>query len=365
MSFNPGLTQKTALLLAMGEASGGALIDNLETAISAMPTSLGDLPVTRNDGARPTCYVCCPTVAYVDYALAELRHFTARPLLSLALYALVNLSRPVLWASRVDRHIQPNNWLLATNPVPDLPASEVQAITGALVEQHPGHAIVWRSLNAISDADKFSRFRSAGYDLFPARQVYLFDCRTAPPPAHRDQRRDAALLDRGDYDIVGPETITAADAPRIAELYRKLYLDKYTRLNPQYSASFIEVAHRGGLIAFHGLRRDGRLDGVVGFFDAGDVMTAPLVGYDTALPPELGLYRRLMALATRRARARNQLFNMSAGAAGFKRNRGGMPAIEYAAVYTRHLPVGQRAASWIVRTVLERVGETLLTRFEL
>ena len=59
-----------------------------------------------------------------------------------------------------------------------------------------------------------------------------------------------------------------------------------------------------------------------------------------------------MAIGMRRARERRLLFNMSAGAAGFKRNRGARPAIEYAAVYNRHLPWKSRAAAAIVRAVL-------------
>lgn len=363
--LEPDLSPKTAVLLAMGRDSAGAFIDNLETSITAVATTLGGLPVTRNDGRRRTCYVCCPTVAYLDYALSELRHFEAHPVLRLALNALVESSRPVLWMSGVDRHLQLNNWLLATNPIPDLDAKELRTITDRLLADHPRHALVWRSLNAVADAEKLKRFRAAGYELFPARQVYLFDCRASQPAEHRDERRDALLLARGDYALIGPDQLGPDDYGRMAELYGYLYLDKYTFLNPQYSAAFMAAAHRGGLVAFHGLRRDGRLDGVIGFFDAGRVMTAPIVGYDTALPQSLGLYRRLMAIGMHRARAQNMLFNMSAGAPGFKRNRGGVPTVEYAAVFTGHLPARQRLASAIIRVVLERVGETLLRRFEL
>lgn len=353
------LSTKTSVLL-----DAGALIDNLDTVMSRLETSVGDLPVSRNEGQPRTCYVCCPTVAYVEYALSELRHFTGHPLLSAALHGLVNSSRPLMALSGIDRHVQFNNWLLATNPVPNLDGAELQALTDRFVAAHPRHALVWRSLNAVSDAAKLATFTAAGYDLFPARQVYLLDCRTTPP-VHRDERRDLALLAGSDYAVEPPERLGADDYARMAELYGHLYLEKYTRLNPQYTAAFMAAAHRGKLISFYGLRRNGRLDGVIGFFDAGDVMTAPIVGYDTALPQSLGLYRRLMAIGMRRARDNGLLYNMSAGAAGFKRNRGGVPAVEYAAVYTRHLPRRQRIASWIVRTVLERIGRTLLTRFEL
>ncbi len=365
MTALPDLSDKTAALLAMAEDDRGALIDNLQTALSALPTSLGHLPLSRNEGGARTCYVCCPSVAYIDYALAELRHFDGHPALSAALHALVNAARPVLWASGVDRHVQLNNWLLATNPAPRLDADELAVLTRDLVRAYPRHAIVWRSLNEYSDAELLMRARVAGYDLFPARQIYLFDCRTTQPRVHRDERRDLALLDAGDYAPVASEQIGPADYARMAQLYGSLYLDKYTRLNPQYSAHYMAAAHRSGLLSFHGLRRNGRLDGMIGFFDLGDTMTAPMVGYDTTLPQELGLYRRLMAISLSRARREKLLFNMSAGAAGFKRNRGAVPAIEYAAVYSRHLPVGQRAACWIVRTILEKVGPALLTRFEL
>lgn len=365
MSELADLSRKTEALVDMGRAHRGAMIDNLETAVFAQATSLGELPVTRNEGVGRTCYVCCPSVAYIDYALSEMRHFEGNAALSAALHGLVALGRPVIAATGIDRHMQLNNWLFATNPVVPLAADEIAELTRSLVADHPRHAVIWRSLNEFSDSAQLARFATAGYDLFPARQIYLFDCRDAPPVVHRDERRDRALLDAGEYEIVGPEQIEAPDYARMAELYGYLYLDKYTRLNPQYSADYMASAHRGGLLSFYGLCQGGRLDGMVGFFDLGEVMTAPMVGYDTAKPQQLGLYRRLMAIGLQRARQRRMLFNMSAGAASFKRNRGALPAIEYAAVYTRHLAVGQRVACWIVRAILEKVGPALLKRFEL
>lgn len=366
MTDLPDVSRKTAALVAMAQRHPGAMVGNLATTIEALATSLGDLPVTRNEGRGKTCYVCCPSVAYIDYALSELRHFEGHGGLSLALHGLVNLARPVIAATGIDRHVQINNWLLATNPALPLGAVELEAVTRRLIASHPRHAVIWRSLNEISDTEQIARATACGYDLFPARQIYLFDCRTAEPVVHRDEKRDRALLAQGDYEVVEPDQIRPADHARMAELYGMLYLDKYTRLNPQYSAAFIAEAQHSGMMSFQGLRSpEGRLDGMVAFFDLGGVMTAPMVGYDTSKPQQLGLYRRLMAIGMQRARQRRMLFNMSGGAASFKRNRGAVPAIEYAAVYTRHLPVGQRAACWIVRTILERVGLALLQRFEL
>ena len=94
-------------------------------------------------------------------------------------------------------------------------------------------------------------------------------------------------------------------------------------------------------------------------------MAAPIVGYDTALPAEAGLYRRLMAIALKRARERKLLYNMSAGAAGFKRNRGGVAALEHMMIYDRHLAMPRRLAAGLVRRILHTIGVPLLRHFEL
>ena len=360
------LSNRTKGFVAMAErVASGEMIGNLVTVLSAIDTPLGLIPMTRNDGRGPTCYICCPSVAYLDYAISELRHFSAPPLVKGMLRGLIGAMRPLVWASGLDRQVQPNNWLLATNPVPALDAADIRALTQDLVAAHPDHAIVWRSLNDGAGGAAIAAFRAAGYAMLPARQIYLFDCRTAQVPGHRDEKRDAALLGQPDYQVTGPAAIGGADIGRMADLYAKLYLDKYTPLNPRYSAEFLAEVHRTGLFELQGLRNAaGVLDGFVGFFDAGSVMTAPVVGYDTALPAELGLYRRLMAIALGRARQRQLLFNMSAGAASFKRNRGAVAALEHTAVFNTHLGRRQKLAGWLMRKILETIGIPVLRSFE-
>jgi hypothetical protein len=72
-----------------------------------------------------------------------------------------------------------------------------------------------------------------------------------------------------------------------------------------------------------------------------------------------------MALAAQRARKRKMLYNMSAGAASFKRNRGGVAALEYSAVYNIGHSPGRRLAALLVRKILEWIGVPVLRSFEL
>lgn len=341
-------------------------ISNLSTHVGLRQLDRYLLPVTVNSDPQPTCYLCCPSVAYIDYARDELRHFSEHRLLSAVLDGLLKLGYPLIRAAGLDRQVQVNNWLLATNPIPEVTLEALQAATQAIVQEHPAHVVVWRSLNDYSDREAMQTFGQAGYRMYPARQIYMFDCRDAEPKFGRDERRDRALLDDSGFAIVASAEFRDDDFVRAQMLYQHLYLEKYTWLNPQYTADFMKAAHAGGILEFQGVRaKDGRLTGVIAFFDSGHTMTAPIVGYDATQPQEAGLYRTLMALATKRARERKMLYNMSAGAASFKRNRGGIAALEYSAIYNAHLAPTARLAASLVRTILQRVGIPVLRSFEL
>lgn len=343
------------------------LIANLSTTVGLHHLGAHALPITVNsDPARSTCYLCCPSVAYIDYARAELRHFSGFQSLSRLLDTVLKLGYPLIRAAQLDRQVQVNNWLLATNPLPQVSLAALRSLTGEITRMHPGHVIVWRSLNDYGDADAIRIFHEAGYRMYPARQIYLFDCRNAMPAIHRDERRDLALLDSGAFTIVPSAEFSGDDDARAQRLYQHLYLEKYTWLNPQYTAAFMTAMRVSGLLEFQGLRgRDGQLAGVIAFFDCGRTMTAPIVGYDSALPQDTGLYRMLMALGTKRARQRRMLYNMSAGAASFKRNRGGVRALEYSAIYNAGASPQQRLAALVVRKILDWVGVATLRSFEL
>ena len=342
-------------------------VANMRAGLGLLAHGGRTLPLTLADRADlPNCYLCAPSTAYIDYALEELRHFSRTPPVFKALKLLVGLAGLPVRAMGLDHQVQPNNWLFSTSIQPPGIDADIPALTADLVGRWPDRAIVWRSLNDGCDGAAIAAFRRAGYRLLPARQVYVYDCRETLPEIRRDMRNDLRLLKRSALQAVGPDDIGEADFPRIAELYRLLYLEKYTALNPQYTPAFMRAMHREGIVEFHGFRgADGLLQAVIGFFCLDDVMTAPIVGYDTALPQALGLYRLLVVHGMLEARERRMLYNMSAGAALFKRTRGARPAIEYTAVYNRHLPFQQRLAARTVEAILQGIGVPLMKKFAL
>jgi hypothetical protein len=345
----------------------GDLVANLTTKVEMFEIAGRTFPLTLNDTSEaPNCYICSPSSAYIDYAVDETRNFAAHPLLRRVLKALIGTCTPLVRASGLDHQAQLNNWLYSTNPVPLLDRQTVAALRSSLVARFPDRAIVIRSLNEIADPATIAALKAEGFRMLAARQIYIFADRSAAPAMTSDMKRDRKQLRTTPFERVGDGDFTEADYARAQTLYTMLYLDKYTPLNPHYTARYIAEMHRRGIVSLAGLRRPGgELVAVTGLFENGGTLTQPIVGYDTSLPVAEGLYRMAMAMAQDHATARGLFFNMSAGAAGFKRRRGAVPAIEYNAVYAGHLPPRRRVAIRIMESVLALVGIPLLKRLEL
>lgn len=343
------------------------LVRNLTVRVEALEIAGRNFPLTLNDANEaPNCYICCPSSAYIDYAIDETRNFVSVPLLRGAVRALIHACAPLVKASGLDHQAQLNNWLYSTNPVPRLDRSAIAAIRAVLTERFPDRAIIIRSLNEIADASTIVALKAEGFRMLAARQIYIFADRSAAPPMTRDMKRDRARLRTTPFHRVGNGDFAGADYIRSEELYAMLYLDKYTPLNPHYTARYIGEMHRRGVLQLAGLRdSSGSLVAVTGLFENGGTLTQPIVGYDTSRPASDALYRMMMSMAQDHATARGLFFNMSAGAADFKRHRGAVPAIEYNAVYVGHLSRRSRAAVRVMETVLALVGIPLLRRFEL
>lgn len=365
-----GLSPAQARVRAFVRHGAGA-IHNVATRMAILDTGEHFLPVSINDDNDPAdnSYVVSPLTTYTGYAEFEIRQL-GRPWLTWPLAGLVAGLGGWLARARIDRIVQVNNWLLSTNLYPpDWDGQDLPAITRLLLQAHPDHAIGFRSLNRHSNAGLMDRLLDLGYLSVPSRQVYLFDGRAgagASYLARRDSRKDARLLARSPYRQVPGDALVDSDYPRLEQLYNLLYLDKYCPLNPQFSADWLHAGQRDGWLELTALRSpEGSIDGVLGWFADAAIMTTPVVGYDTALPQKLGLYRLIAQISLERAAASRRLLNMSAGAARFKRLRGGQPEIEYSLVYVRHLPRERQRVWRVLSRLLHSVGVPVMRKFQL
>ncbi|MFC5406125.1 GNAT family N-acetyltransferase [Cohnella soli] len=354
-------------LLPLLERGSEQYVRNVRTSLYVLSVDGMPVPITVNDAEYDNAYVVSPYTHYVSYARQELELLGNRALIQV-LDALLTAIGALLKRSRFNRIVHVNNWLMSTNLYPALRSEQWEDALDKLLSVFPGHAVAFRSLNSSLNAPELERLRSRKCRLVPSRQIYLLQT-DLPDFGNAKSRwllkRDRALADEHGYEQVNADGMTDYDIPRIAELYRMLYLEKYSFHNPQFTERLLTDALHEGTLELHGFRRNGRLDAILGFYVRDGVMTTPLFGYDTSLPQKLGLYRMLSALLIELARSRGLLLHESSGAAQFKRNRGATAEIEYTAVYDRHLPQRRRLSWMALEWLLNRIGVPLLRKYKL
>ncbi|QXG50002.1 hypothetical protein [Pseudomonas viridiflava] len=347
------------------------LIANVRTRMALLDTGTQQLALSINDGHDPedNCYVVSPRTAYSGYAREELNRI-GRPWLTRPLSALTQGVDALLSAAKVDKLVHVNNWLLSTNLYPaDWDLNELPQISAFLQRTFPDHALSFRSINEFSNPELKQRLSGLGFLSVPSRQVYVFDGRSgadAPFLRNHNTRLDRTLLRRSPYEVVPGSALSDSDFVRVEQLYNLLYLDKYCRLNPQYSARWMQRGQREGWLELRVLRNpDGRIDGALGWFANDATISTPIVGYDTALPQKTGLYRQLTCLCLLEAAERRTILNFSSGAAGFKRLRGGQPQIEYSLIKVAHLPWRRRLIWRLLSVLLHGIGVPLMRTLKL
>jgi hypothetical protein len=322
-------------------------------------------PLTLASSSRVNSYPCSLLTQYVRYPLEELGLVKRRGLRALAWLSLQGLGG-LLRAGQIDKTVQWSSRLLSTNPHPSELKAAILPVTRELCRAFPGHAVLVKNIDPFLDPELPARFEAAGYTLITSRQVYYFDGRNPAFLGKSTVKRDLrALAQLEEHTPIEHAQITSADVPRITELYHKLYVHKHSSLNPRYTGSFVARALEERWMEFQGLRhQSGRLDAVCACYCNGGIVTAPFIGHDTSLPVDAGLYRHLVSLLLQRVAQHRQVLNYSSGAGDFKRRRGGLPVIEFNAIYADHLPPWRRAvfrllaciANGPVRRFLETEG---------
>ena len=315
---------------------------NLDTDFAFLRVGHIELPLTVNEAEWDNSWVCSPFTHYVTYAQEETRKAASPALAGPAVAALRNVGK---WLQRADfnRVVMVNNWLMSTVPWPVWNGEQLPAAVESLRGQWPEHALVFRSLNGRSDAPLIRALADAGVRLIPSRQVWLFEPDSPALLRSRNWRQDLRLLEETDLELVPHESLSPTDFPRIAELYRQLYLEKHSRHNPAYTIEWLRHLWSRDLLRYTALREPGgEIVGVEARGILHGTMVSPIVGYARDRPMELGLYRRLAAIPIRAAREENVRLNLSAGVGRFKALRGGEPVMEFIAVVDRHLPRRRR-----------------------
>lgn len=343
------------LLEGFAGADSRLMIANLRTRLIGVRWGDLVLPATVNAAEYGDSYVCLPHSAYALYAKAELSLVEVGPWAPI-LARLADVAGALLRAAAVNRIVHLDNWMLSTNLHGDWSGQGLNAMRTALARAFPRCILAVRSVDCWSNPILAHALSADGWRLLPSRRIWVVDDLARDWAPRSDIRRDQRLLAASPLQVDELEQLRPGDAERIADLYAMLYLHRYSTLNPAFTSAYIAMTHRRRLLVYRGLRdREGRLMAVVGCLIRGGVLTTPIVGYDTARPVGEGLYRMASVLFAEMALSRGLRLNGSAGAGGFKRNRGARGVTEHTAMFVDHLPPPRRAAIAALQAALNHV----------
>lgn len=338
-------------------------IQNVKTTLYVLRVDQWILPVTVSEVEAKNCYVCSPYAFYGGFT-GEKVDKLQNPILRTGLKPLVATYKEGLRQARLDKIVLVNNWLLATNLYPPFEERQVAQIRDLLIERFPSHAIGFRSINPYDNSRSFETLTHCHFKMMAARPVYFVDTHDPDHYKSRMFRSDLKILESTSYEIIENRDVQDTDIPRLVELYRMLYVDKYSSLNPELTPKFIELIIKEDLLTVKLLRKEGRIDAMMGYYERNGVVTSPLFGYDTSLPQELGLYRMISCILSLEAKKRGALLNMSAGAGSYKTLRRAKANIESIAIYTDHLRFPRRLPWLLLRTLINRVGAPLMLKLD-
>ncbi|MEM9499179.1 MAG: hypothetical protein AAGA28_14745 [Pseudomonadota bacterium] len=342
-----------------------ALIRNAATTMELHDWGGVHLPLTINSGEPNGTFVCSPRVAWTDFIREELTRFP-RPWLVPAIRAVVRGVELLTRRSDLDRIVHVNNWMMSTNLPSGIDPALCTAQTDRLAACFPEHILAMRSLTERHSGPLMTALRASGWLFLPARQVYILDDVARQGLTRRDSRSDAKLWKTGRFKHGPLQTMSERDAERIADLYRLLYIEKYTPLNPQYTPRFVRFAHDIGLLRFFVLRdAAGDIQATGGIRHLGEHAAMPFLGYNTALDQTLGLYRLACHAGSLYAAQHGLRLNKSSGATLFKRTRGATAEMEYTAFYIRHLPRNRQRPFAALELIAKHVGIPILQRYAL
>lgn len=342
-----------------------AMVSNVRTLWLALRSGDRVYPVTVNDREHGDSYVCLPRSAYVLYGREELALVDVGVLRPLLL-AAISMVDALLRVARIDRIVHIDNWLLSTNLHGDWDGSDLKQVRQAVRERFSNHYIAVRSVDPWSSPRLAAALRADGWLMLPSRQVWVIDDVACGWKPRKSVGHDRRILRRSGMKAEDLHTLRPGDAERIAQLYRMLYIDKYSALNPIFTPAWIKLTHRTGMLRYRAVRnRDGAILSVAGSLVRNGVLTPPVVGYDTARPRAEGLYRIASYLFSEQAQTLGARLHASAGAADFKRVRGARPVIECTAIWTGSVPAWRR---WLLRGfagVLWHVAVPIMRRRQL
>ena len=338
-------------------------IDNINARVYAIHVDDLVLPIVEACGNFEDCYTCSTFGYYISYALQSM-HIIENPILRSLASSLLKGFGKFAKNGKINSVIYVNNWLFSTDLYPaDFNAEKIEKIIHHLKVKFPTHAISFRSLNPLTTPHLKNEIEKLKFQEIATRQVYITDARNESIFQTRILKSDLKLMRESGYEVLEESQLTIDDRKKLLTLYRTLYLEQHSTLNPQFNENYMQLAMEHGLLHMRAIRKNGSIDGVVGFYERNGIMMCPFLGYDKNHPQNSLIYRLLSTILLLEAKNRGLIFNQSAGASFYKKTRRAQGCIETMAVYTNHLPFSRRLPWFLLKNLINTIGIPAMKKY--
>jgi len=288
------------------------------------------------------CYLFSFIAQYIDYTREEVLEGNSfsksQKIIARFLFPFLRVGGN--WMG-MERTVFVNNYFLATNLYEKNTLLGDPLVTEYLKKSYPNRVIAFRSINESTDSGLLNKLKLQGGLPLACRQLYILDPKRSNFLKKRPIIRDRKLWEK--TNGLYWHKVSKFDPNEIHTLlafYRDLYLKKYSELNPDYCAEFLEATQNSEILDFYILREmdSNRPLAIQAVEYTKDVVCTPFIGYDKRQPKSAGLYRLMHLKLTEMAIEEEKIFNMSSGASTFKKQRGGVPCFDYHIIFIDHLP---------------------------
>ncbi len=315
------------------------LIDNLHGSINYLFINRNTIPYyLPNHHYRNEAYLGSIVNQYIVYGLEEWEEKQGK---KIWIKWLKNGVAGLFRNLRLDRTIHIDMNLLSTSFASCKSALDYWDASAHLMERYPKHALVIRGM---TQPELIESLEEYGYWRMTNRKIYQVDMSHGFPRKKRPLEQDHKRWTKQEnYQWRPVDWNSESELSRILELYRSIYLEKHSRLNPKYTPRFVRYALEKQWLQGEVLVDEKNHPVAVQLYlvQNGQI-TTPFIGYDVTLPREKRLYPFLNLRLMEKAQTGGYLLNMSSGAGTFKKQRGGVGQLEYLMVFDRHLPLYRR-----------------------
>jgi hypothetical protein len=337
-------------------------IENVNTDFRLLKLDNLILPIMINSGKKGMSYVCSPYDFYITYG-SKMLSFIKNPVLRLLVEGIHLTLSKVINYKEINHVVLVNNWPFSTTFYPEITELQINAIVAHLSKEFPNHAIAFRSINPNTTKECYDILKKCGFDLIASRQVYYTNPGD-PKLSHKQiLKSDLKLYREREHQILKESELSKEDLEGALSLYNQLYIDKFSFLNPQIKETFLKLGAENKLLELRVLKKDGRIDGVVGFICKNGYLYCPFFGYNTSNPDRSKLYRLLSTILFLEAKERGLVLFQSAGASFFKKIRGASDCLEYLAVYKKHLSFPKKFSWMALKAVANSIGGYFMRKY--